>query len=79
MKKLTTYEILYWTNDLDQADELVRNLFEEWTTCFLKPILTILMVSDVGYSTDEIKRIEFREKLDAYSNMVSAFNNSEFF
>ncbi|MBT8251504.1 MAG: hypothetical protein KJO99_01550, partial [Nitrosopumilus sp.] len=34
--------------------------------------------SDVGYTADEIKRIEFRKKLDTFSNMVSTFYNSEF-
>ena len=34
--------------------------------------------SDVGYNVDEIKRIDFRKKLDTFSNMVSTFYNNEF-
>ena len=34
--------------------------------------------SDVGYSVDELKRIEYREKLEALSNSVSNFNHIGF-
>ncbi|KKM79732.1 hypothetical protein LCGC14_1347020 [marine sediment metagenome] len=34
--------------------------------------------SDVGYSKDELIRIEYREKLDRLSNTVSHFYNADF-
>ncbi|WP_371504803.1 hypothetical protein [Nitrosopumilus adriaticus] len=64
-------------NDLDQADFLVRELFVEWTDVS-QAYANDPLGSDVGYTADEIKRIEFRKKLDAFSNMVSTFYNSEF-
>ena len=76
-EKIDHVRDLVLANDLDNADELVRSLFEEWTLVS-QAYTDNPYGSDVGYSTDEIKRIEFREKLNAYSNMVSTFNNSEF-
>ena len=34
--------------------------------------------SDNGYTLDELKRIEFRKQLDAFSNMVSTFYTAGF-
>jgi hypothetical protein len=56
---------------------LVRDLFDEWSSVSEK-YANDPYGSDVGYTTDEIKRIEFRKKLDALSNLVSTFYNSEF-
>jgi hypothetical protein len=64
-------------NDLDQADELVRDLFDEWSLVS-KAYTDDPHGSDVGYTADEIKRIEFRKKLDTFSNMVSTFYNAGF-
>ena len=64
-------------NDLDQADELVRALFDEWSLVS-KAYTDDPLGSDVGYTADEIKRIEFRKKLDTFSNMVSTFYNAGF-
>jgi hypothetical protein len=64
-------------NDLDAADKLVRNLFDEWIQVS-KAYSDDPYGSKVGYNADEIKRIEYRERLDAYSKMVSTFYNSEF-
>ena len=64
-------------NDLDQADELVRDLFDEWTLVS-QAYTNDPLGSDVGYTVDEIKRIEFRKKLEAFSNTVSTFYNNEF-
>ena len=64
-------------NDLDQADELVRELFDEWSLVS-QAYANDPFGSDVGYTADEIKRIEFRKKLVSFSNMVSTFYNNEF-
>ena len=64
-------------NDLDQADELVRDLFDEWSLVS-EAYTNDPLGSDVGYTADEIKRIEFRKKLDNFSNMVSTFYNAGF-
>ena len=64
-------------NDLDLADEMVRDLFDEWSVVS-KAYTDDPLGSDVGYTADEIKRIDFRKKLDAYSNMVSTFYNAGF-
>ena len=76
-EKIDDVRDLVIKNDLDQADELVRDLFDEWSMVS-KAYTDDPLGSDVGYSTDEIKRIEFRKKLDAYSNMVSTFYNAGF-
>lgn len=76
-KKIDTARDLVIKNDLDQADELVRDLFNEWSSVS-KAYSDDPYGSDVGYTSDEIKRIEFRKKLDAFSNMVSTFHNTGF-
>lgn len=76
-EKLDDVRDLVIKNDLDQADELVRELFDEWTSVS-EAYTNDPFGSDVGYTSDEIKRIEFRKKLDALSNMVSTFYNNEF-
>ena len=76
-EKIDDVRDLVIKNDLDQADFLVRELFVEWTDVS-QAYANDPLGSDVGYTADEIKRIEFRKKLDAFSNMVSTFYNSEF-
>jgi len=76
-EKIDNVRDLVIKNDLDQADELVRDLFDEWTLVS-GAYANDPLGSDVGYTTDEIKRIEFRKKLDTFSNMVSTFYNNEF-
>jgi len=76
-EKIDRVRELVIKNDLDQADKLVRDLFDEWTAVS-QAYADDPRGSDVGYTTDEIKRIEFRKKLDTFSNMVSNFNNAEF-
>lgn len=76
-EKIDDVRDLVIKNDLDQADVLVRQLFDEWTSVS-QAYAEDPLGSDVGYSVDEIKRIEFRKKMDAFSNMVSTFYNSEF-
>jgi hypothetical protein len=76
-EKIDNVRDLVIQNDLDQADTLVRELFGEWTDVS-QAYTNDPLGSDVGYTTDEIKRIEFRKKLNTFSNMVSTFYNSEF-
>ena len=76
-EKIDNVRDLVIKNDLDQADELVRNLFDEWSLVS-KAYTDDPLGSDVGYTADEIKRIDFRKKLDTFSNMVSTFYNAGF-
>ena len=76
-EKIDNVRDLVIKNDLDQADELVRGLFDEWSLVS-KAYTDDPLGSDVGYTSDEIKRIEFRKKLDTFSNMVSTFYNAGF-
>ena len=64
-------------NDLDRADLLIRDLFDEWqlvSDAYAKDPRG----SDVGYTSDELKRIELRKLLDGFASMVSTFYNVEF-
>mgnify|MGYP003999494239 FL=1 len=76
-EKIDNVRDLVIKNDLDQADQLVRELFDEWTMVS-KAYTDDPLGSDVGYTADEIKRIEFRKMLDAFSNTVSTFSNPGF-
>ena len=76
-EKIDNVRDLVIKNDLDQADHLVRELFDEWTMVS-KAYSDDPLGSDVGYTVDEIKRIEFRNTLDIFSNMVSTFYNAGF-
>ena len=76
-EKIDDVRDLVIKNDLDQADELVRDLFDEWTMVS-KAYTDDPHGSDVGYTADELKRIDFRKKLDTFSNMVSTFYNAGF-
>jgi hypothetical protein len=62
-EKIDDVRDLVIKNDLDQADELVRALFDEWSLVS-KAYTDDPLGSDVGYTADEIKRIEFRKKLN---------------
>ena len=76
-EKIDNARDLVIKNDLDQADRMVRDLFDEWTTVS-KAYADDPHGSDVGYTVDELKRIEFRKRLDAFSNMVSTFYHADF-
>ena len=76
-EKLDHVRDLVIKNDLDQADKLVRELFNEWSLVS-EAYTNDPHGSDVGYTVDELKRIEFRKKLNDFSNMVSTFYNNEF-
>jgi hypothetical protein len=64
-------------NDLDAADNMVRELFDEWQQ-ISNAYSEDPFGSEVGYSVDELKRIEYRKQLDALSNAVSNFYNADF-
>lgn len=76
-EKIDNVRDLVIKNDLDQADELVRDLFDEWSAVS-KAYTDDPLGSDVGYTADEIKRIDFRKKLNTFSNMVATFYNPGF-
>ena len=76
-KKLTEIRDLVTKNDLDAADSMVRTLFDEWqnvSTAYENDPFG----SDVGYNPDEIKRIQYREKLERFSGMAEIFYHSGF-
>ena len=76
-EKLDNVRDLVIKNDLDQADELVRELFNEWSVVS-EAYTKDPHGSDVGYTVDELKRIEFRKTLDGFSKMVATFYNNDF-
>lgn len=76
-EKIDNVRDLVIKNDLNEADNLVRSLFTEWNQVS-KAYADDPYGSSIGYSADEIKRIDYRERLDNYSNMVTKFYNSEF-
>ncbi len=76
-EKIDNVRDLVVKNDLDQADELVRDLFDEWRLVS-QAYADDPFGSDNGYTVDEIKRIDFHKKLDTFSNMVSTFYNAGF-
>ncbi len=76
-EKIAVVRDLVIKKDLDFANTMVEDLFDEWvlvSTAYANNPDG----SKVGYNVDEIKRIEFREKLSAYSDTVSNFRNSGF-
>ena len=76
-EKIDDVRDLVIKNDLAGADDLVRNLFDEWTV-ISQAYEDDPLGSENGYTLDELKRIEFREKLDAFSEMVSTFHTQGF-
>ena len=76
-EKIDQVRDLVIANDLDSADKLVRELFDEWKKVS-KAYEDNPYGSDVGYSGDELIRIDYREKLENLSNVVNTFYNSGF-
>ncbi len=76
-ERLNTVRNLVIKNDLDGADNLVRDLSSEWQQVS-KKYTDDPFGSDVGYTVDEIKRIEYREKIEQMSNFASEFYNADF-
>jgi hypothetical protein len=75
--KIDESRALVIKNDLDAADNMVRQIFDEYQEV-LAAYSEDPYGSDVGYSSDELKRIEYRKKLDALSDTVSNFYNAGF-
>ena len=75
--KIDDVRELVMKNDLDAADNLVREAFSDWQEVTLA-YESDPFGSEVGYSVDELKRIEYRKKLSAYSNAVTNFYNTDF-
>ncbi|MGQ0606334.1 MAG: hypothetical protein ACT4OD_05225 [Candidatus Nitrosotenuis sp.] len=63
--------------DLDAADNTIRALFDEWRQVSEK-YSEDPFGSEEGYSLDEIKRIEYRNKLEQISGFVTTFYNAGF-
>ncbi|RNJ79576.1 MAG: hypothetical protein EB829_01770 [Nitrosopumilus sp. H8] len=63
--------------DLDAADRILTGLYDEWGKVS-KAYTDNPRGSDVGYSLTELKRIDFRKKLDAFENTVATFRNTGF-
>jgi hypothetical protein len=76
-EKIDNVRDLIIKNNLTEADEMIRDLFDEWTV-ISQAYENDPLGSENGYTLDELKRIEFREKLDAFSNMVSTFYTAGF-
>ncbi len=76
-EKIDNVRDLVIKNDLAEADILVRDLFDEWTV-ISQAYADDPNGSENGYTLDELKRIEFRKKLDSFSNMVSTFYTAGF-
>jgi hypothetical protein len=76
-ERLSTVRNLVIKNDLDGADNLVRELSVEWQQVS-KKYADDPFGSDVGYTVDEIKRIEYRKKLEQISNFATRFYNADF-
>jgi len=72
-EKIDDVRDLVIANDIDAADNMVRDLFSEWRQVS-SAYEDDPYGSPDGYNKDELKRIEYREKLEAYSNTVSNFN-----
>jgi len=64
-------------NDLDSADNMVRDLFSEWREV-TSEYENDPFGSSVGYDREEIKRIEYRKILESLSSAVSNFYNADF-
>ena len=76
-EKIDDTRELVMKNDLDAADESVRELFMEWQEVS-EAYDQDPLGSDVGYSIDELKRIDYRKQLDEISSAVSVFYNAGF-
>jgi len=72
-EKIDDVRDLVIRNDIDAADKMVRDLFSEWRQVSYAYAEDPYGSLD-GYTLDELKRMEYREKLDAYSIAVSNFN-----
>ncbi len=75
--KLGVARNLVVKNSLDDADNQVRELFAEWQTVS-KKYSEDPYGSEIGYTGDEIKRIEYRKKIQQMSSFATEFYNADF-
>jgi len=68
---------LVMKKDLDAADRAVSQLFIDWQQV-TKAYAENPDGTDVGYSVDELKKIDYREKINRLSNMALTFSSSDF-
>lgn len=68
---------LVMQSDLDTADTIVRQLFEDWQEVS-KAYAEDPFGSDIGYSVNELRKIDYRERIADLSNTVSNFYNADF-
>lgn len=75
--KINNARDLVVKNDLNGADEMVREIFSEWQQVS-KAYETDPQGSPVGYSGDELQKIDLRKKIDTLSQFSVKFYNSDF-
>lgn len=68
---------LVMRKDLDAADRAVAQLFRDWQQVS-KAYTEDPHGSDIGYSVDELRKIEYREEIDHLSNVALEFQNPSF-
>lgn len=68
---------LVMKKDLDAADRVVSQLFIDWQQV-TKEYAENPDGTDVGYSVDELKKIDYREKINRLSNMALTFSSTDF-
>lgn len=75
--RLSVARNLVVQGDLDGADNMVRELFTEWQQVS-KKYSDDPFGSPTGYTVDEIKRIEYRQKIEDLSSFATEFYTPEF-
>jgi len=75
--KINDVRELVIARDLDPADAIIRQLFEDWQQV-TQAYTDDPFGSPVGYSVTELDKIDRHKILDALSNMASVFFNSNF-
>ena len=68
---------LVMKKDLDAADRAVAQLFRDWQKVS-KAYAEDPEGSDIGYSVDELRKIEYGEEIDSLSNIALEFQNPSF-
>ncbi|MGI0022829.1 MAG: hypothetical protein ACRD9Q_08220, partial [Nitrososphaeraceae archaeon] len=68
---------LVMKKDLDAADRAISRLFVDWQQV-TKAYAEDPKGSDIGYSVDELKKIDYREEINRLSNMALTFSNADF-
>lgn len=68
---------LVMKKDLDAADRAISQLFVDWQQV-TKAYAEDPKGTDIGYSVDELKKIDYREKINRLSNMALTFSSADF-